>query len=72
MAEADVDMPGAPRGPSNPMWPTKEQPWRDESNPWPYDPSMPNEGGRIGVPTQKDPDGMGPGSTGVTNTDVPI
>jgi hypothetical protein len=63
MAEADVDMPGAPRGPTDPMWPSKGQPWRDRANPWPYDPARPNEGERISVPTTRDPDGRGPGST---------
>lgn len=46
----DVEMPGAPRGPSDPMWPTKDLPWNDQPNPWPSDPARPNEGGRIPVP----------------------
>jgi hypothetical protein len=72
MAEADVEMPGCPTGPTGPVWPTKSQPWTDRPNPWPLDPQSPNGGGRISPPAGKDPDGSGPGSTGVTNTSVPL
>ena len=62
----DIKKPGAPAGPSGPMWVDKEKPWKNERpDPWPDPPSNPNEGSRTVVP--------GGGSSGpATNTDVPI
>jgi hypothetical protein len=58
----DVELPGAPAGPSNPFWPTKGDPWRDQPNPWPGDPASTNGGGRIPVPGGKDMDDNAPGA----------
>lgn len=68
----DVELPGCPVGPTDPMWDIKQKPWGDQPNPWPGAPNSPNGGGRISPPPGKDMDGEGPGSTGVTNTSVPL